>query len=574
MAIDDKHPEYIAKLPEWTQMRDTYKGERAVKMKRTEYLPATEAMQQDGMTTPNSPGWKDYEAYLTRAHFHDVVRDAIKAMVGIMHMKPAVIKVPKRLEPMLKRATVQGEGMQMLLRRINENQLAYGRCGLLVDAPTGVDVDKATPYISFYEPERIINWDAGRRDEGMNALDLVVLDESGVQREGFTWVNERKHRILTRGGAPSLESGWERPAEGAPFQLCVKVNDMSMPIPDDFITPQIGGRELNDIPFVFIGANDLVPEPDDPPLLGLSNLALAIYRGEADYRATLYYQGQQTLVIIGGNVSDLDEDDELRIGNKGVIDLRIGGDAKYIGVSASGLGEMRQSIANDLTKADGMGVTFLDTGNARGATGEALRIRIAARTTTISAMAQAAGAGLEQALKFCAQWIGEDPEEVEVRPQTDFADQNVAGASLLAFMQAKQLGLPLSLKSLHRMMQLNDMTELDFDEENEQIELEAESLIGMMVHGANVGDVTDESFLDTEDPDAVGDDLTADPNDPNADPAALVQPEPVVQPMPPGGRKTTPASKPKGKPVPVTPHRRGSPTPLKRKVGKKGDSAK
>jgi hypothetical protein len=58
-------------------------------------------------------------------------------------------------------------------------------------------------------------------------------------------------------------------------------------------------------------------------------------------------------------------------------------------------------------------------------------------------------------------------------------------------MQAKQLGLPLSLKSLHRMMQLNDMTDMDFDEENEQIETEAESLIGMMVHGANVGDGLD-----------------------------------------------------------------------------------
>jgi hypothetical protein len=38
------------------------------------------------------------------------VRDAVKAMVGIMHMKPAVIKLPKRLEGMMRdNATVQGE---------------------------------------------------------------------------------------------------------------------------------------------------------------------------------------------------------------------------------------------------------------------------------------------------------------------------------------------------------------------------------------------------------------------------------------------------------------------------------
>lgn len=558
MSIDDRHPDYVARIGEWIQMEDTYKGERAIKMKRLTYLPASEAMIQDGMTTPSSPGWKDYEAYLTRAVFHDVVRDAIWAMIGIMHMKPAVIKVPQRLAPMVDKATIQGEGLQMLLRRINEAQLTYGRCGLLVDAPTGVDAYNALPYISFYEPQRIINWDAGRRDEGRNTLDLVVIDESGFQREGFTWVTERKHRILTRGTPESLESGWTRPPLDAPYQVCVKVNDMSMPIPDDFIQPQIGGVSLTDIPFVFVGAKDLVPEPDNPPLLGLSNLALAIYRGEADYRSTLFYQGQQTLVIIGGNVSDVDEDQQLRIGNKGVIDLRIGGDAKYIGVSAAGLGEMRQAIKADDDKAASFGVQFMDVGSARGASGEALRIRVAARTTTISALAVAAGAALEQALKYAAQWVGEDPDDVSVVPQTDFADANVAGASLLAFMQAKQLGLPLALKSLHRMMQLNDMTDMDFDQEQDQIEEESETLVGMMVHGANNGD-TDESFLDTA---QTGTDPT-DPEDtiPPADPAAL---------EPPG--HVTPASAPQGMPVPVTPHRRGSPTPLKRKVGGKGAS--
>jgi hypothetical protein len=317
--------------------------------------------------------------------------------------------------------------------------------------------------------------------------------------------------------------------------------------------PQIGGRTLPELPFVFIGANDLVPEPDEPPLLGLSNLALAIYRGEADYRSTLFYQGQQTLVIIGGNLEDVDDNQQLRVGNKGVIDLRAvpGANAKYIGVSAAGLGEMRQSIKNDDDKAASFGVAFMDVGSARGESGEALRIRVAARTTTISALAQAAGAGLEQALKYCAMWVGEDPDQVSVVPQTDFADANVAGASLLAFMQAKQLGLPLSLKSLHRMMQLNDLTEMDFDEENEQIEDEASSLLGVMVNGPGQ---TDESFLDT-------------PGDTGTDP---IDPEDTIPPA-----SITPPA-PTGKPAqnqPVKPYTRKSPDPLKLKVGKKGASA-
>lgn len=555
MALDDKHPEYINRLGEWIQMRDTYAGEREIKRKRIDYLPPTAAMVQDGMTTPQAPGWQDYEAYLQRAIFHDVVRDAVKAMVGIMHMKPAVITVPERMKPLLSNITTQGEGAQMLLRRINEAQIVYGRCGLLAEAPTGVDVDKALPYIAFYEPERIINWDAGRRDEGKNVLELVVIDESGMQRQGFTWKTERKHRVLMRGIPDALSSGWERPEANDPYTVAVKVNDLSMPTPNDFITPQIGGRTMPEIPFVFVGANDLVPEPEVPPLIGLSNLALAIYRGEADYRQTLFMQGQQTLVIIGANVSD--SETEVRVGAKGLIDLKLGGDAKYVGVSATGLGEMRQSVTKDKSDATLAGVAFLDVGNARGESGEALRIRVAARTTTISAIAQTGGSALEQALKFCATWMGEDPDEVKVEPTTNFADQNVAGASLLAFMQAKQLGLPLSLESIHRAMRLNDLTEMTFEEENAQMTEEATQAISAML--AMQGTVTDASFLDTEAAGDAGD----------VDSGATTPPAPIVPPVGGGLSMTgaTPAN------VPVTPHTRGSPVPLKIKVGKKGASA-
>jgi hypothetical protein len=559
MALPDKHPEFVNRLGEWIQMADTYAGERAVKSKRLDYLPATEGMVQDGMTSAQAPGWKDYEAYLLRAFFHDVVKDAVKAMVGIMHNTPAEITLPKRLAGMMEKATIQGEGLQMLLRRITVAQLVYGRCGLLADAPTGADINTAIPYISFYDPIRIINWDAGRLNEGMNDLDLVVLDEGGYRREGFTWKTERKYRILARGGPQVLASGWEG-AGGAenPYGVAIKVNDTSMPVAEDFLIPSIGGRALSKIPFVFVGANDLVPEPETPPLLGLSNLALAIYRAEADYRQTLYLQGQQTLVIIGGAVDEANPT-QLRTGAKGVIDLKLSGDAKYIGVSADGLGEMRQSLENDKLKADMAGVAFLDVGNARGESGEALRIRVAARTTTISSVAQAGGQGLENILKLCAEWVGEDPEEVSVKPTTDFADQTVAGAALLAFMQAKQLGLPLSLRSMHRMMKMNDMTEMDFEEENAQIEEEAASMLGTMVSPLQQTQ-TDDQFLDTG-------------TDPVADPAAGTPPSQTTPPTPPA------STAPPNKNVPVKPHGRakghvrGSPVPLQRKVGKKGASA-
>jgi hypothetical protein len=561
MALPDKHPEYVIRLGEYIQMTDTYDGERSVKSKRLDYLPATEGMVQDGMTTPSSPGWRDYEAYLTRAVYHDVVKDAVKAMVGIIHSRPMEITLPVRMEAMMQKATLQGEGLQQLARRITVSQLVFGRCGLLADVPSNQPIGEVMPYLSFYDPIRIINWDAGKLNEGVNDLDLVVLDESGYRREGFTWKTERKYRILARGPG-ALVDGWTGPAENDPYGVALKINESDMPVAADFVYPSIGGKTLNKVPFVFIGSNDLVPEPEVPPLMGLSNLALAIYRGEADYRQTLYLQGQNTLVIIGGSTDEA-APQQLRVGNKGVIDLKLGGDAKYIGVSAAGLGEMRQSLTNDKDRAAKEGVAFLDVGNSNGESGEALRIRTAGRTTTLSSVSKACGLGLEQALKFCAEWLGEDPNEVVVKPTTDFADQTVAGAALLAFMQAKQLGLPLSLRSMHRMMKLNDMTEMDFEKENEQIEEEAASMLGTMV-GPNFGQITDDTFLDTS--------LQPEPA-----PGAGTPPGSTTPGQPPAGPAST---APPNKNVPVkgsaqsAGYTRGSPVPLKTKVGKKGASAK
>lgn len=540
MALVDRHPAYMNRLEEWIQIRDTYKGSHHVKIKRTQYLPATEGMIQDGMTGKDQPGWRDYEAYLKRAHFYDVVKESVKAMIGILHMKPAIIKLPKRMEQLRENATIQGEGLQMLLRRINEAQFLAGRCGVLVDAPTGADPVDAIPYLAFYDAERVINWDAGKEDEGENQLAIVVIDESGLQREGFTWVEERKYRVLAR-GVESLESGWTRPGPDDPYAVCVKVNDSSMPIPEDFIVPSIAGKEMDTIPFVFIGSDDLLPEPNEPPLLGLSDLALTIYRADADYRQTLYMQGQNTLVIIGGDAEDDEEGKQIRIGARGMIGLRVGGDAKYIGTSAAGLGEMRQSLERDRVSAESWGLQFMD-GDANPESGEALRVRVAARTTTLSTVAKVGGAGLEAALKKAAIWMGENPDDVIVSPNVDFADQSIQGAMLLAFMQAKQLGLPLSLKSIHRLMHQNDLTEMDFEQENTQIEGEATTLIGMMVNQAGI---TDDSFLDDQ-----GD-------DPGTPPGAI-PPIPAI----PGNSN-----------VPVTPHTRGSPTPLKTKLGPKGASA-
>ena len=469
MAVDSKHPRYIEFLEDWTKMWDTYRGERVVKEAGETYLPSTSGQKADGFQ-PGQQGYNAYAAYKKRASFPDVVKAAVEAMIGVMHHKPPVIELPAALENMRENATLQGESLEMMLRRINENQLIYGRLGCLLDVPDGAPVGE-TPYIALYNACAIYNWDNGARDELVSQnLNLVTLDESEYERkQDFEWEFENKTRVAILGDPMANE-----PKGVGVYRVGVFKDSTSVFTEEGLVTPSIGGRTLSKIPFVFINSKDIVPSPDQPPLLGLAQLALTIYRGEADYRQALFMQGQDTLVVTGS----LDED-EIRTGANASIKLPIGGDAKFIGVESTGLTEMREALQNDKNEAREKGGQLLDTtSRAREAEGS-LKIRVAARTATLNQIALAGAFGLEQLLRMAAEWVGANPAEVKVEPNLDFADDDMDGKTLVEYMTAKSLGAPYSLLSIHKQMRDRDLTEFEFEEELKQIEKENDMEFGM-----------------------------------------------------------------------------------------------
>ena len=476
MSLTSQHPEYSTRLADWVLMRDSHKGERQIKDKGTLYLSATPGQEYDGMQ-PSQPGKKNYDAYKARARYHDFIVQAVEALIGVMHHKPPNIELPKKMEPLLERGTVKGEPLDVLLRRINTEQLITGRVGLLADVPDGSPVS-TLPYVATYVAEDILNWDDGRREEiSLQNLNLVVLDESEYERVSmFDWRQEQKTRVLVLGDL----SANEPEMQGLYRQAVFAGNDTDFN-ESALLVPSIGGRVLNKIPFVFVNAKDIVPETDAPPLLGLANLALTVYRAEADYRQTLFMQGQDTLVIKGmasGGSNDAVGEDDIRAGAGATIYVSEEGDAKYIGVSSDGLREQRESLQNDKKEAAEIGGKLLDTRGKEAESGDALRIRVSARTASLNQIALAGAEGLKSILKTIAEWVGADPEGVVVEPNLDFADDSLDGRTLVDIMTAKTMGAPISLRTIHNTMKEKDMTELEFEEELAEIESEEPELDG------------------------------------------------------------------------------------------------
>ena len=484
-AVTEHHPLYSEHAQDMLFMRTSYRGQRQIKEAKTVHLPATSGQIADGARSDSpgeepavgvhmSDGQNSYNAYLKRAVYHNFVKRAVKAALGIMHHKPATIDLPPELEYMRETATTKGEGLQLLLRKINESQLVEGRIGLLVDVvvpkkgkdgkPIKDSKDKV--HIAAYTGVSIINWDDGEQEElVLGNLNLVVLDETGFERQDrFQWEVRNKYRVLVLG---DLE-----PNEGQTSGVKYRAGEFTEEGTNKFdfdesklVEPKIKGKKTpKEIPFTFINSMDLVPEPEESPLLDLANLAITVYRGEADYRQNLFMQGQDTLVIIGGTSRKKGGEQE-RVGAGAKINIPMKGDAKYIGVDSKGLPEQRLALDNDKKEASQLGGQLLDTATRTKESEGSLGIRVSGQTATLNEIVLTGAAGLENALKQSARWLGADDKLVKVTPNMDFADDDMDSESLKEFMEAYILGAPISLKTIHGIMFKKELTTMTFEEE-------------------------------------------------------------------------------------------------------------
>ena len=76
---------------------------------------------------------------------------------------------------------------------------------------------------------------------------------------------------------------------------------------------------------------------------------------------------------------------------------------------------------------------------------------------------------MEKLLRIAAEWLGYNPAEVEVKPNLEFADYELSGKDLVEYMNAKAMGAPISMLSIHNMMAQRGMTDMTYEQELDQI---------------------------------------------------------------------------------------------------------
>lgn len=463
MGLSAVHPLFEKYNKTWEKLDHVFEGQDKIKEERETYLKPLPSMVIDGMNEKEL-GWERYEQYLLRANFPDDFSEAIKNNHGLLWSKPAIISLPPEMEYMMTTASREGLNLSELLSLINLMQLRNGRIGLLLDMSSEASTNNK-PFISVYYARSIRNWD--KADAGPevreDSLNMVVLDESRLVREpnSFSWKLESRFRLLSLG---ALETDDEKGQAVYSQGLFIEQEDPDM---NAMLTPVYRGEPLKEIPFVAINSSDCMIDPDVPPLLGLANICLSMYVTDADYRQHLYMQSQDTLVRIGAMGAGTEEPGQapLRVGAHAVLDVAQGGDVKYVGIESQGLAEERLALANDKQEAQLKAGSMVNTTKGSQESGEALRTRIGARTASLVQLAKTGAQGLERILKICATWMGADPEKVRVQPNLDFSKSIFSGQNLVQTMAARQLGAPVSLKTIHSYLADQGLTTLTFEEE-------------------------------------------------------------------------------------------------------------
>lgn len=466
--------EYAMMLPYWQKLDDLYRGEMVVKQKGQKYLPASTGMILDGAGTPGTLGEKAYDAYKKRAEYINHVKTAVERYVGLCHQSSPTIQLPPEMEYLRDTATKDGQSLESLLRMINTAQVRLGRCGLFADLRT--DVNGSEPYLAFYDAFSIINWNESDNPHGKTELNMLVLKEIEHVCENFVWTDVDRYRVCLIGDGKTVN-------ENDVYRQGV-FTDPAAFSELDMITPRYLGTTLNEIPFVFINSCDCLPRPDYPPLDDLANSSISAYGLSADYRQALHMQGQDTLVIKGhllnadsSQVQDNSrnaQEQGIRTGAGAVLNVGTDGAAEFIGVSGSGIPEMRTALENVYNRCE-IKAGNLMTNSGTFETGESLKTRLTAQTATLNQIALTGAFGLQKALRIIAKWIGADETQVIVQPNLEFSDYRASGDDLVKITTAIKLGFPMSLQSAYEYAQSKGYTKEPFETQIDMIKEEKES---------------------------------------------------------------------------------------------------
>lgn len=399
--VATKHPDYEKTTDSWQLIEDCLNGEKAVKDEGIKYLPRPSGMP---------PGGPAYISYITRAHFPDFTSKFLSGLTGVTKINPPKVKLPKSLEYLKEDADGNGTPLDTFFFQSVRLALKAGRQLIFVD----INEEKNRLKLVRYTAKELINWGVVKKVYNDKNADFYVLQEKvSISDNIFTHEYENQYRVLSTQDV-LIENGSKE-------FLSTVFNEEGI-LKEGLAVPKLMGKAFEGLPVVIIGSTDLGMEMDQIPLLGVSKCALQMFMKDADLSNAMFMTCNPTLVLSGVTKEENQGSEVLAGSNIAITTENPDARAYYTKTDASGLAEVRLRINGYLEEAKHAGSALL-SGDQKGVeSGEALRIKSASTTASLSTVSQTTARGFEKCIRNMAKWMAIKEDLVSVKVDSDYLD--------------------------------------------------------------------------------------------------------------------------------------------------------
>jgi hypothetical protein len=384
MPVDSKSPYYVDLEEGWKMISDL-QSEKKMKDATTTYVP-----QLTGQSDI------EYEAYLKRGSLYGATTRTQKGLTGAIMRKPPEAECPEKVKRLFRDMTLDGKNFEEVVRKVVTEDISYGYYGILIDAPP----EGGDPKLAMYSATSILYPVTERFGDKIKLMRLTLKESAFVPKDTDPYETEEVEMV--RELRINEEGVYEQ-------VLHKKVGSAWQAEPP--IQPEVMGKKLTEIPFVFFGAQENSVNPKESPLLDLAYLNVKHFAVNVDYFHALHYCGLPTPWAVG---FEMKEGETLKIGSStawvsGNENAKCGimqATADSVGALENGLDKIEKQMAV-------VGSRMIEQQRRGVETAEGLLIRQTSDFAVLSNIASCVEEGMKEVLRWLARWVGVMEAEIE-----------------------------------------------------------------------------------------------------------------------------------------------------------------
>jgi len=427
-------------------VRDVWDGTDALRAAGTTYLPRFQSEEAS-----------DYERRLSQAVLFNALNRTVRGLVGMLFRKPPQLSAdtPEFISEHAQNIDLAGRDLATFARDAAESAWIDGHTLIHVEYPR-VDASAVRSVVDERQMGVRPYWVHVLKQDVMSVR--WELDAGRPRIMQFVYAERRHEPEGTFGEREVVRYRVLRPDE---FEVWQQDGE-------EWMLVDSGPQSLGEVPIVPIYANRTGFMESEPPLHDLAHENIEHYQVRSEYRDAMR-KANMPIPIFKGR---LGRDGDVKAGPSYGIDLDKEGDAYYMEPKGSALAAARQELQDSEARMAALGLSMLVRETRAAETAEAKRLDRAESDSALAASAHALQAGLTEALRVHARWMGRSMEgEVEVN--TDFLDQEI-DPNTLKVLQAMVGSGDLSLETMWEIMRRGELLPETFDPD-----LEMERIRGM-----------------------------------------------------------------------------------------------